>query len=372
MDAQRRQVAQLGICIPTYKRPHLLKKLLHDLARQTMHPNVLVIVDGDPSSGEVEQMLKSQTFPASWKIVYVPSNHGNVAYQRYLGWRMVLQHACIVLLYLDDDLRVQQCEAVQRVVDPIQWPGQNIVGVTAHIDAGWNVSSQEEALSYRHHVRPSRIQSFLVSLLGASRHTPPGGLSSSGYRRRRVYRGYAYETVQWHHGGVMAYKVEALPSLWFVDDLFALFHIGCSTGEDTFMSHRASFKGHMLMAFNATFEHPDEDLPKAYPIKALHFGYATAYSRRFLNDHYRGLYPPHFTDRVALVKSYIGTAALHWLSVLATRNRSRLAYAWGYTRGALRGLIQKPTARALTPHINWWQDAKDALAVSRIIQENKQ
>ena len=37
------------------------------------------------------------------------------------------------------------------------------------------------------------------------------------------------------------------------------------------------------------------------------------------------------------------------------------SYTWGHSRGALRGLLQKPTARNLTPQINWRRDADAAL-----------
>jgi len=37
------------------------------------------------------------------------------------------------------------------------------------------------------------------------------------------------------------------------------------------------------------------------------------------------------------------------------------SYIWGYTLGAARGLNQKPTAKNLTPHINWRRDAEAAL-----------
>jgi hypothetical protein len=47
----------LCICIPTYKRANLLKLLLEDLARQCCHPETLIIVDGDPESNEVAQIM---------------------------------------------------------------------------------------------------------------------------------------------------------------------------------------------------------------------------------------------------------------------------------------------------------------------------
>jgi hypothetical protein len=166
----------------------------------------------------------------------------------------------------------------------------------------------------------------------------------------------------------MAYKLAALTEECFSADLFALDRIGV-LGEDTFLSRRVGTKGDLLLAFCAQFEHPDADLPQAYPTRALKFGYTSAYSRRLLNDNYRGFDPPRFSDRVALVKSYLGTTLLNWCRALASPKKHRFAFAWGYTLGAFRGLIQKPTAKNLAPQIDWWQDAEAALRQAIVIQE---
>ena len=159
----------------------------------------------------------------------------------------------------------------------------------------------------------------------------------------------------------MAYSMRALSEECFSEDLFALDHIRCGLGEDTFLSRKVRSTGQLLLAFCAQFEHPDDDLPKSYPYQADKLGYASAYSRRLLNDHYRGFNPPRVPDRFALVKSYLGTVCLNWWRAVTGPKRHRFAYAWGYSRGTLRGLLQKPTARNLTPQINWRRDADAAL-----------
>ena len=123
------------------------------------------------------------------------------------------------------------------------------------------------------------------------------------------------------------------------------------------------------MAFCARYEHPNADLPMAYPYQPYRFGYASAYSRRLLNDYYRGFEAPRLKDRLALVKSYAGTSILNWWHALTAPRAYRFSYAWGYVVGAFRGLIQKPTAQSLTPHIDWWGDAEVALNNMLVIQE---
>ena len=109
----------LCICVPTYKRPHLLKLLIEDLARQRCRPETLIIVDGDSASNEVAKMLDgiaSQTGP---RVRYVASSHANLAYQRYLGWKVAQAEKAEILLYLDDDLRLEQGDAVAELVAPL-------------------------------------------------------------------------------------------------------------------------------------------------------------------------------------------------------------------------------------------------------------
>jgi hypothetical protein len=76
----------LAVCIPTYRRPHLLRLLLGDLGLQTVSIDRLIVVDGDPSSAGVRTTI--ETLPGvARELLYVPSNHANLPYQRYLGWR---------------------------------------------------------------------------------------------------------------------------------------------------------------------------------------------------------------------------------------------------------------------------------------------
>ena len=119
--------------------------------------------------------------------------------------------------------------------------------------------------------------------------------------------------------------------------------------------------GKLYIALDSTFEHGEADLPKAYPTAAYRRGYAFAYSRRLINDQYRGMQAPTMADRLALVKSYAGTTLLHWFSAMLKHHKSELLFALGYSAGALRGLVQRPSAAALTPGVDWQADAEEAI-----------
>jgi hypothetical protein len=160
----------------------------------------------------------------------------------------------------------------------------------------------------------------------------------------------------------MAFRMSALNDEVFSDDLFALAEVGCGMGEDTFLGRRLLPRGELYFANCAVFDHPNADTPKAYPTQRFRKGLADSYSRRFLNDHYRGIASPTVADRWALVKSWFGAALLYWWHGLKGANWRQLAYAAGYTAGVVRGLILPPRAGRLTPGISWRRDAEAALA----------
>jgi glycosyltransferase involved in cell wall biosynthesis len=356
---------KLAICIPTFKRPAFLRRLIRDVLNQTLQPDVFIVVDGDPSSSEVRRMLLNLKFPHECLVVYVPSNYGNLPYQRYLGWRVARECNCQNLLYLDDDLLIPQRDAVEKTTAPLLLITHNIVGVTARIVMGESATASASVLVHPGWDRP-RTQ-VLVQRFGGAKKISPGGLSPSGHRVLPIDRGNDYEPVSWLRGGVMAYRMDSLTQQCFSEDLFSMYHKGYGRAEDTLLSRRVG--GNMVSAFCATFEHPGDDSPKAYPTRGFRLGFAAAYSRRLLNDNYRGLTPPGFSERWGLVKSYIGSTLLIWWQAILDPRRQKLAQASGYTLGALRGLLKKPAAKTLTPQINWWREAEAALRHLIIIKE---
>jgi GT2 family glycosyltransferase len=352
---------RLAVCIPTWRRAHLLARLVADLGRQTRRIDRIVVVDGDPDSGAVRDILPVAARTVSAELVYVPSNHGNISYQRYLGWRAA--EGCDVILYLDDDLRIRQADAVDLVVAPLLVEGSDVVGVTARIRFSDGPASDDPAapLDSAELTRGGR-KPRIVRWLGSSRSVRPGGLTPTGHRRMPVDAGEGYSEVDWLHGGVMGYRTEAITRQSFSDDVFALYHVRYGKGEDTFLSRRAGERGRLLYAHCATFDHPSESAPTAYPTGAFRLGHAAAYSRRLHNDHYRAPAPPTLGDRVALVRTYVGTTLVNLARAIRSPRKQRFAYAAGYGVGAARGLATPPSAPRLTPGIDWWGDADAALA----------
>lgn len=354
MDTRNSSVA---VCIPTYKRAHLLSLLLQDLLQQTLLPDHFVVVDGDPGSGTVQKMLTSPMHH-SLPITYLPSNHSLVSYQRYLCWRVAADLEVDILIYFDDDQRIYQRDVLEWLTRP--FVDDNVVGVGCFSRVP--ESGHDPAMN---HLMAKRQTHWLVQRLGSrtALDLEPGQLTPVGHRVGLIDNGQDYVNTEWLHGRVMAYRMSAISAETFSDDLFALDQIRVGAlGEDTFLSRRIGTQGKLLYTFRALVEHPNADTPKAFPYEAHQYAYAATYSRRFQNDYYRVYDPPTISDRWALVKSYAGNVLLAWMRALSKPNKTNLALARGTTLGALHGLTRPPTAKRLTPHIDWWGDAEKALS----------
>lgn len=351
-------IATIAVAVSTYKRPHLLGLLVRDILNQTLVPDRIIVVDGDPSSGDVRAELAA--IQTQIPIAYVPSNHANLAYQRYLGWREAARSGADCIIYFDDDERVLQKDVLNYLVRPLR-ESDDVVGVGCVIQFG-HLSDGSDASRAR-----ALSTSTFLRRFGSSWQLQPGGLTPIGNRMPLEDSGSDYLESQWLRGGVMSFSMAAVEQGTFSEDLFALYHIRRGLGEDTFLSRRVGAKGKLLYTFRAIVEHPNADTPKAYPYEAYKYAYAAAYSRRFLNDYYRVYDPPRLSDRWALVKSYAGNTLLAWWRAMTKPSWLNFSLARGTTLGAIHGLLRPPTAKRLTPEIDWWADAEDALKQLEVI-----
>lgn len=348
------------LCIATRGRPGPLRRLLSDLSRQSAQPNRLVIVDAEPESGEALAVLEDHRLCPRTRAIYIPSNHKNLPYQRYLGWRVA--HGCDWLLYLDDDLRLPQTDAIERILEPLRDGPPFPAGVTADITGCLGGEESRKARSQAAGASFARAAGLLVRAFGASRATPPGGLTPTGERRPLAVTGQSLGDVEWLRGGVMAFSLRALTRDCFSEDVFALHHAGCGLGEDTILSRRAGSRGRLLLAGSVRVEHPDSGRSETYPTEGFAAGYAASYSRRLINDNYRAFNPPQWTDRLALLKSYAGRGVLHLARAGIAIEWQAWSYAIGYAWGAIRGVLYGPNPRRCSPEIHWWADAEKALS----------
>jgi hypothetical protein len=165
----------------------------------------------------------------------------------------------------------------------------------------------------------------------------------------------------------MAFDRDLLDERCFGEPLFALAEMRSGLGEDTVISMKAARKGRLLLARYARFVHPDEDSPKAYAFEGYQAGWALAYSRRLINDSYRGFDPPTWADRTALVKHYLGKSVLNLRRCYLSADGEKWNFASGYAWGCVHGLFRRPDPRRLAPGVDWKSDAADCLRRATLI-----
>lgn len=347
-------MAACTVCIPTYKRAGILRSLLADLAAVSSRVDAIVVVDGDPESGEVRAMLTDFVHHTAIppRIYYLRSRHANLAYQRYIGSQC--SNFSKILVFLDDDIRIDAPDAIERLI----WPLMNdaaVVATTARIHFP-SRSFQGETLDSIEQARKPATWRALRGW-GSSSGLPQGGITPVGTRVPVSEDGPEYCPVEWLHGGVMAFRRELLTPEFFSDSLFELTRMGCGLGEDTYLARMARSTGGLMYARRAVFLHPNSDEPKAYDTQHSRLAYAMAFSRRFVNDTMRGTAKPKLSDRIALLKSLgagVLGAMLRWAR---TRNSRSFAFLKGYLRGARHALELRPRYLTSRSSIDWRADA---------------
>lgn len=352
----------LCVCICTYQRTGLLLKLVEDIAGQTLKPKALIVVEGRPSSEETKELLRKVSLKEGLRIIYIASRHPNLAYQRYLGWSAAVQERAGVIAYFDDDLRFQSPHILETLKNRLS--SGSFAGLTAETKTGSPEKFKNHSLLREQREAKKDFFSKFARRFGAGRNLPPGALSPSGHRIPPP-PGEKEASVSWLQGRVMVYDLRFLTRDCFSEDLFALTHVRCGLGEDTFLSHRVASKGPLCLLRGLDILHPDEDMPNSYPIRPFAFGFATAYSRRLLNDDYRFPETAKCRDRGALLFSYAGNILTAFAKFILSPSRPRILFFLGYAKGVWKGIFFPPKAGTLSPGINWRKDAESDLAKSR-------
>ncbi len=330
---------RLTIAIPTYRRPLALGALLEDLHLQDCVPDRLVVVDGEGGSEEVRGAVQRSGWPGRIPTTLIRSTRANLPFQRNLAGRAARSQGA--LLFLDDDLRIPDTGSVGELLAALGDP--TTVAATVQIFG----------------IPPSPPPSAPARLWGAARQFPPGSLTPTGVRRAPCPAA-RFAAVDWLRGGVMAIRAQAFGALQTPGALLALAECGWGLGEDLILARLLARRGRLVVANRAQFVHPAEPNSVAYRRDPNSFGFACAYSRRLVNDFYRGGGPPTLGDRAALLRTYLG-AGIHHAWRAATDTGS-LDFVLGYARGAAAGVFAPPSARRLTPHVDWAREFARSLS----------
>lgn len=305
--------------------------MAEQIADQTLHPDLFLIVDGEGGSPDVD-VIARRAAEGAIPVRVVRSTQPNLPFQRYLAWRAA--RGSRLLVFLDDDLLLPRRDALAQLTAPLREGPLGIAATTAQIRSS----------------APVRRPFFAGSRFGSSRLAEPGAMTPTGVR---IEPDAATRDVAWLRGGAMAFRTDVLSGDCFPHSLFALAGRGWGMGEDLALARRVLRRGRIVLTPEAVFVHPNDEPSQAVPGGECRRGFAAAYSRRLLNDLYRGDQPPLLSDRLALVRGYAG-------GVAAALRDARPGYAGGYALGALLGCVAPPSPR-LAPHINWEREAARSL-----------
>jgi len=126
----------VSVCIATYKRPELLKKLMESLSIQRINNNIkveIIVVDNDPL-GSARNIMEDFKNPQNFDLKYFIQPIKNISLTRNKGVENSIGE---YLLFIDDD-EIAAPEWIQSMVDTIQkYDADAAFGrVLSHFDGG--------------------------------------------------------------------------------------------------------------------------------------------------------------------------------------------------------------------------------------------
>jgi len=303
-----------SVVIPTYNRPQELENCLRSLARQTVLPwEIVVIDDGDLPGMPLHDKLTALGI----RCVFERKDTPGLVASRNLG--AVVANGEVVF-YLDDDV-VLFPDYIERILACFDLPEQPL-GVGGLIE---NIRP----------MTPGRLAQYLLQVLCNASGLREGRVLASGFTTdygTTPFPLHDTTRVDYLSGGVCAFKREVFhgPGLRFSDAFRSL--SGYSQGEDKEFSYRVSQHGALLVEPRAKLYH--YEAPKTgYDKRAK--GRAVALSRfYFLRDTVR----PRPWRWAAFWLALSGYTLIRVLAVLAGGGRSEWHRVQGLA-GAIRDIL---------------------------------
>lgn len=337
-------MCKFSVVIPTLDRVSLLENLLRDILSQNLLPHEIVVVDGNPSTKLVLNSIQEFLFLKKVLVKYVPSSRPNAPFQRCLG--AYIAEGSDVIVFVDDDISFPNDRVFEKILLPFQWVDRFVVGVTPLIKFPAFTQTKKHP-NFGFLSKAFRIQPGDITPVGD--RIPPGNCDQD------------YVITSWLRGGVMAFRSDSLLRVIYDEDTFALSEIGCGLGaDDTILSRRVGISGSLVLACCIQVLHPNKDKSKVRPSNIFKLGYANAYSRRFINDHFRVRTPPNVFDRTYLFLYLFSNSFKNFVN--AFRDTENLNYALGYLSGTIDALMKPPLSKNLSPSVNWRKEFEFSLA----------
>jgi len=257
-------MSKINIIITTYNRSEKVKSLIKQLLSIQKHEGQIIVVDS--SDIPINKELND------FKIKYIYSRHKNQPYQRYLGY---LASKAEILIFLDDDMDVQDYEFIKKVGELFN--DESISGIALKFENKNKTSSLSaipESKFYGSTGNLQKIKRFLTGypelsegrfgLCGIRGLQPPGG-----------------GPTEWVGGGAFAARRLAMFQN-FNFQLFDIFEKGLGMGEDAIIGYSLSKQGKLIYYDELMLLHNDQK-DSTYTINIGAFAKRVAFSRLYLS-----------------------------------------------------------------------------------------
>lgn len=307
---------RFDVVITTYNRHDSLKVLVEQLLKTGSGLEHIIVVD---SSAQEDQEI--QKIP---QVKYIKSSHGNQPYQRYLGY---LSSQSDVLIYFDDDMRILDDQAFEKIL--AQFQREDVVAVQPNF-VNQNEFLDDAVPRSRLNILKRFKRSFsLLKCLSGYCVPEEGKVSYCGIRGAKPHDlGY----VECFNGGVFAVRRSALYQD-FNFKLFDLFEKRMGMGEDTILGFSVAQQGNIVYLADAMFLHDDQK-DSTYTVDFKSYGLRVSYSRLYLSLEYVRLLNRHPYWALLHYQWYmLWRVAGLGLNQLLSRKSSRADILEGYRTG---------------------------------------
>ncbi|WP_445734167.1 glycosyltransferase family 2 protein [Mariniflexile sp.] len=244
------------LIVCTYMRPQPLLKLLQSVAKQTVYPNEILVIDGSTNT-DTETILKENSFK-NLKYIKVDKTNRGLTKQRNFGINLVAESSEIIC-FLDDDI-VLKDNYFEDLINTykIKLDAFAVGGYIIN-DVNWKKTSGEKNANTFYfdgwmRNEPSRFR--LRRKFGLQPDADPGFMPTFSHGRAIGFlppSGKIYEVEQ-IMGGVSSYRKEVFNSL-----SFSTYFEGYGLYEDADFSLRIAKMGKLYVNTKAQLFHYHDD-----------------------------------------------------------------------------------------------------------------
>lgn len=242
---------RFSLVICTYMRPTALLKLLKTVAKQSLYPNEILIIDGSTNQ-DTKELLEEHIYENLTYYKVTPEESG-LTKQRNFGVERVRADVDIVC-FLDDDTLLERGYFEYLIGTYSTYPEAVAVGGYITNEVVWKQTDQVQnnEFMYDGWVREEGSRFKLRKKLGLLDNTPPGWMPKFSNGRSVSFlppsgKVYPVELIM---GGVSSYRKELFKEL-----SFSKYFEGYGLYEDADFSLRLAKKGKIYINTSARLEH---------------------------------------------------------------------------------------------------------------------